>query len=710
MKRAVLIAVLMLIALPLAAQDDTLAQRAERLLQRVEQRPDRAWDYAFALRGMAEADGGDALVALFEQKLERGNENVRLVCAQLVLALGRHELAYVALGDLLRSEDSRVVEAVATLIAREGPEDDELIERLRMRWEDAEKLESGARVALSEALLATERDELALEQLREFLSSPDRELMSRAALALSERGYLNEVSERIAALARESGDIGRVARISVEIGKADQGVEDYRTGRIRHPEKLIENEIRALRAHYVDSFLVYGEKQLPLTVENLVDSASRAMAVATDRYGAFMTRAEIDEMNQDQEGRYVGIGAHVSQGEDGLINIDQPIYEGPAYAAGVRSGDKLIGILGPDGKRIDLTKLTLEEGVRHVRGPEDSTATIFVKRRGVEEELIFEISRRIVHVDTALEEMLPGGVGYVRLTRFGANSDKDMKASLEALRRQGMKYLILDLRGNGGGQLNTVLNIADMFLPRGAVIASAGGVWGEWKGKQPPFRSSGGVFTDVPMVCLIDTESASGSEMLSGALKENDRAVVIGRPTFGKGIGQSFFPVDGTGNSRILKCTVFSYFLPSGTSIDRVEGEGGVTPHIRTTPQLLEPWQVYAIDKLRKGKKLEEYLDRHYTGEKKAELMDLASFDALDTARWPGFEAFYASLDTQLAKDDVRRELRFALRTRVQDDRGQEFRQNFQEDPTLQRGIAELYKRANKDPKEIPEYKAVLKD
>jgi C-terminal peptidase prc len=711
-KLIALTALLLAVAMPLAAQDESLKERAEKLLKRVEARPDKAWDYAFALRSMADADGGEALIPVFEESLENDNAHVRLVCAQLVIAKGRAELAHVVLGELLEDEDSAVVEAAATMIGREGPEDEEVMERLRMRWEDSAELSNGARVALCEALLVTTKDELALERLREFLSSNDHELLGRAALVLAERGHAAEVGERVRSLANEPGEIARLARVGVEVNKVEQAVADLKAGKVRRPSEdfqLIREEIRAIRKHYVVGHLTHNEKQYPLDNENLVDAACRAMSGATDRYAAYLTSAEIAEMNQDQQGSYVGIGAHVSQGPDGLINIDQPIYEGPAYAAGVRSGDKLIGVNGPDGKRIDLTKVTLEEGVQHVRGPEGSTATIYIKRPGVADELVFEIKRKVVHVDTALEEMLPGDVGYVRLTRFGTNSDDDMKASLINLRRKGMKYLVLDLRGNGGGSLETVLNIADMFLPKGKRIATAWGLFGVWKGKQEPYISNGGDFNDVPMVVLIDGDSASGSEMLAGALKDNDRATLLGRKSFGKDIGQSFFPVDESGNKRWLKCTVFSYLIPSGVSIGRANGTGGITPHIRTNPELLEAWEVYAIDKLRKSKKLDEYLDRHYVGEKKPEMMKLAFFDALEHQRWPGFQQFYKGLDTNLAEDDVRRELRYALRVRVQDDRGAEFTQNYQEDPTLLRGVDELMKKAGKEAREIAEYKAVMK-
>ncbi|MCA8916379.1 MAG: S41 family peptidase [Planctomycetes bacterium] len=693
----------------LSAQDTKLSDEAGKLLDRIAKRPEKAWDYAFALRGMLEAEGGSGLIADFERGLDNDSEAVRMVCSQLVLLHGTPELAFETWGSLIGSEDSAIVEAVAMMISAEGPEDEELIEHLRGAWEDSDALSPGARTALCEALLTTQKDELALEQLREFLSSSDHELVGRSALVLSERGHPAEVAARIDSLSKEPGDIGRLARIGREVVKIDQAVEDHKSGKFKRKDYLIETEIRAIRKNYVDDYFIYADKHQDLSGENLVDNACRAMCSATDRYAAYMTRKEIDEMNQDQEGNYVGIGAHVATGDDGIIYITQPIYEGPGYKAGLRTGDKLIGILGPDGNRIDLTGISLEEGVSHVRGPENSTATVFIQRRGTEGELKLEIPRTMVHVDTALEEMLPGQVGYVRLTRFGGNSAKDMKESLDNLRKLGMKSLILDLRDNPGGQLSAVIEIADMFLPKGSVISSTGGRFGDWKGRQRPFRSDGGDYNDIPMVVFIDENSASGSEMLSGALKDNDRATLIGRPSFGKGIGQSFFTVDNSGGSRVLKCTVFRYFLPSGISIDRYEGEGGVTPHINMDRDLLEAWEVYAIDKLRDSNKLQDYLDEHYKGVAKAEFMKLATFDALNTAVWPDFDKLYASLNTPLARDDVRRELRFALRTRVQDDRGAEFTQNFQEDSVILRGVKELFLKTKQDVNAVPEYKAVMK-
>jgi hypothetical protein len=196
--------------------------------------------------------------------------------------------------------------------------------------------------------------------------------------------------------------------------------------------------------------------------------------------------------------------------------------------------------------------------------------------------------------------------------------------------------------------------------------------------------------------------------MLSGALKDHGRATVIGRQSFGKGVGQSFYAVAGSGGSRILKSTVFRYYLPGGSCPDRDEA-GGIVPDIHIDAQYLQSWQVYAIDKLRRSSRLDEYLDAQYRGEAKASMMKLASFDGLNTEAWPHFDAFYNGLGTALSKDDVRRELRFALRSRVQDDRGAEFTQNFQEDPVILRAATQLLAKVGKKPSDVPEYNAVIK-
>ena len=704
---AVLIA-LLLSSAPLVAQEGPQA-RAEQLIERIAARPDRAWDYAYSLRTLTRGEDGGKVAPVLERGLDHEKDMVRLVCARILLSTGATELALESLTRLLRSDDDRVIEAVATLAADEKPDHDDLGPKLRDCWEGSRERSAGARVALCEALFALAGEALARDQLTDFLASGDHELVARAALALSRMGGAPAVGARLESIAREPGDLGRLARLGREVIATEQAVEENRGGKLLPAiESLPVTAIRTIKQHYVADHYYYGEEKQDLDNVNLVDNACRAMATAYDRYGAYMTDAEIKVMTSDQEGLYVGIGAHVAQGEDGVIVITQPIYEGPAYAAGVRTGDKLVGIIDENGERRDLTNLkSLDDGVALVRGREGSTAKIFIRRRGVDRELSFEIKRKTVRIDTALEEMLPGKLGYVRLTRFGANSDTDLIESLANLRRQGMERLILDLRGNGGGQMDTVLKICDLFIPEGKRICQTGGRFEPWNGLQPPNISKGGPYTEFALAVLIDGESASGSEMLSGALKDHNRAVIIGRQSFGKGVGQSFYSVNGSGGTRVLKSTSFRYFTPGGMCPDR-EAEGGIVPHIRVDPQYLQAWQVYSIDKLRKSARMEDYLDIHYRGEGKAALMKLASFDGLKMEVWPQFAEFYNSLNTTLSRHDVRRELRFALRARVQDDRGAEFTQNFQEDKVILRAVSELMSRAGQDPATVPEYKAVI--
>lgn len=709
-RNCLLLAAALLLAAPIWSQDAPAGAvaEAEKLFSRIASRPEKAWDYGFTLRRMDGGDDAAKLSAVFERGLDHESAWVRLVCARLVSAKGNGEVAYEALGKLLNDSDSSIVEAAATLVSDEVPDDDELVGKLREAWKKGSKLAAGARVALCEALYLCTGDKLALDQLKEFLLSPDHDLKARAALALSEVGDAATAQGRMEQLAKEPGQLGRLARISRGIIEIRGKIEEIKAGAKDRKEPLLAAEIRVLRASYVDDKFDYKNETLPLSIENLIDQGCRAMTSFVDDYSDFITAAEMKKMEEDQSGRYFGIGAFVAKGADAdYIHISQPIYAGPAYKAGVRSGDFLVGVIDSNLKRVDLKGAEVDDAVGYIKGLENTTAVIFVKRRGVEKELTFEIKRQQIEVDTALEEMLPGNVGYVRLTRFGANSTKDMESALANLTRQGMTSLVLDLRDNPGGQLNTVLQIADMFLKENAVISSTGGVYGDWKGRKAPYRANGNApYPDLPLVVMINENSASGSEMLSGALKDNKRAVVVGKPSFGKGIGQSFFRIPRT--DRTLKCTVFSYYLPSGISIDRKNGVGGVTPNVNCETEYLEGWEVYARDVLLKSDKLESYLDAWYRGETKEKLMKLASFDSRDAAAWPEFERFYASLYTQLSREDVRRELRFRLRIRVADDRGAEFTQNYQDDKQLLVGLTELFKGMGKDVKSVAEFAAVI--
>ncbi|MCC6573635.1 MAG: PDZ domain-containing protein [Planctomycetes bacterium] len=716
LKKHTLAAILALLSLaaPLGAQDDEEkgpAEEAAKLMDRITKRPDKMWDYTFTLRRMAEGENKATLLTVYEKGLDHESPHVRLACARLVVSVGTPTAALETLGELVKLEDSAIVEPAAMLLADLAEEDEEINAKLRAAWQSGGKLSIGARVALCEAMFACTGEKLALEQLREFLSSGDHELVARASLALADLNQTAEIQGRMGLLKREPGPLGRLARTSVEVLDIRATCDALRKGANDMVEPLLVAEMRQLMKHYVDPGFSYGNKTLDLNASNLVDNAGRAMARAVDDYSELLTAEEIREMEEDSAGRYAGIGAIVGKlPDDPYISITQPIYEGPAYKAGLRSGDRIVAALDKTGQRVDLANIEVDDAVQFIRDREGTTATIFVKRRGTANELKFEIKRAMIAMDTALAEMLPGNVGYIRLTKFGSNSHKDMERALRTLQRMGMKTLILDLRGNPGGQLEVVLKIADNFLKRESKISHTGGRWGIYRGTQPPFRSEGGAYTEIAMTVLIDEDSASGSEMLSGALKDNKRVTVIGQPTFGKGVGQTFFELRPERADRTLKLTVFSYFLPSGINIDRHNGVGGVTPDIRVDPEYLKPWEFYAREKLISGGKLDDYLDAQYTGEGKAALMKLADFDGKDITKWPKFEDLYASLKTKLGREDVRRELRYRLRIRVADDRGVEFVNNYQDDKQLLRAIKEVMAKAGQDPKSVSEYAAVMKD
>ena len=302
--------------------------------------------------------------------------------------------------------------------------------------------------------------------------------------------------------------------------------------------------------------------------DRLVYGAVDGMLKTLDPHSNFFDPRAYAQMRERQEGRYYGLGIQI-QVLDGDITV-MSIFEGsPAFRKGLRRGDVIARIEGkdPDGKRImeEAKGWTSEQAVRRLKGPKGTTVGISIKRRGYDQLIDMDVVRDEVNITTVRGAfMIDDQTGYVKLGEFSETSDREVGAALGQLTAKGMKRLIFDLRDNPGGALDQAIAISNRFLPRGDMIVYT-------KGRIPTahqeYRATEeSEYTNLPVVVLVNRNSASASEIVSGALQDHDRALVVGETTFGKALVQSVYKISGQAG---LALTTGRYYTPSGRLIQR---------------------------------------------------------------------------------------------------------------------------------------------
>jgi carboxyl-terminal processing protease len=293
--------------------------------------------------------------------------------------------------------------------------------------------------------------------------------------------------------------------------------------------------------------------------DRLVYGAIRGMLGTLDPHSSFFDPREYAQMRERQEGRYYGLGITIVAAEGEIIA--QGVFEGsPAHKKGVRQGDIITKIAGEDAKG-----WTTEQAMRRLRGPKGSTIEIAVRRRGYEQPITIAVTRDEVYIPTVPAYfMIDATTGYIRMQDFGENTDRDVKHALHELASKGMRRLLFDIRNNPGGPLDQAIKVANEFLPRGRMIVYTRG---RVANSDQDYRATEeSEFTDIPIVVLANRNSASASEIVTGALQDHDRAFVVGETTFGKALVQSVYRISGGAG---LALTTAHYFTPSGRLIQR---------------------------------------------------------------------------------------------------------------------------------------------
>ena len=342
--------------------------------------------------------------------------------------------------------------------------------------------------------------------------------------------------------------------------------------------------------------------------EKFMKAGIYGMLERLDPYTVFIEKEENDELQIITHGKYGGVGMRISKRGDYPTVVEPPFDGTPSAKAGIREGDQIIEVDNEDTKG-----LSVSQTANRLRGKPGTDVFIKIRRIGEPNVLEFRLIREEIKVEEiTFADIVKDDIGYIRLAHFSRNVGEQMHDSIAELKQKGMKKLILDLRGNPGGLLESAVSVADNFISKGEkIVATKGKAMGtnkEYKAASDP------IWGVEPLVVLVDTISASASEIVAGAIQDLDRGIILGSPTFGKGLVQTVIPIN---NQTALKITTAKYYIPSGRLIQKpdiykdnkvllssnfsedstkifktingrtVKGSGGIVPDIRIEPKLM---------------------------------------------------------------------------------------------------------------------------
>ena len=326
--------------------------------------------------------------------------------------------------------------------------------------------------------------------------------------------------------------------------------------------KVFTEALTLVKKNYVDD----------VEQKDLVYSSIKGMLNSLDPHSAFMTPEMYKEMQVDTKGEFGGLGIQIGI-KDGMLTVIAPLEDTPAFRAGIKAGDKILKINN------ELTKdMSLHDAVSKMRGVPSTSVNITIIREGWKETKDFTIVREIIKIKSIKSKLLEEGIGYIKVTQFQEQTASDLSKAFKNLKQQNMNSLILDLRNNPGGLLNSAVDVTSFFLPSDKLVVYIE----DRDGKKNEYHSNEGESdNELPMIVLVNEGSASASEIVAGALKDWHRAVVIGTQTFGKGSVQSVVPLS---DGSAIRHTTAMYYTPNGISIQTT----GIAPDIVVKQTLKE--------------------------------------------------------------------------------------------------------------------------
>ncbi len=305
-----------------------------------------------------------------------------------------------------------------------------------------------------------------------------------------------------------------------------------------------------------------------ISPEELEGAAIKGLVKALDPHSQHLSVREVKEMNMGIQGKFSGVGLQIGIKNEQLLVV-APIEDSPAYRAGIQAGDAIIKI-----DNVSTKGMTIIDAVDKLRGEKGSRVHITITRASFKDPYDVTIERDTITVRSVKSRMLDDDIGYIKINQFQGQTSNDVEAALRDFESKGMKKLILDLRSNPGGMLDASVEVSGKFLVKGGLVVS---LQGRERADRKDFKTSGSyIVRDCPMIVLVDKGSASASEILSGALKDHQRAVIVGAKTFGKGSVQTIFPLD---DGSALRLTTALYYTPAHINVEKA----GITPDVEVT-------------------------------------------------------------------------------------------------------------------------------
>ncbi|MBK7643993.1 MAG: S41 family peptidase [Planctomycetes bacterium] len=727
-----------------------------------------ALEQAGNIAGLATDENRAALQADLDRWIARAaelSEPARILVLAARSRVGEADLNGISaqLVALVGSKDESVGQAAASLLSDRvfrtlrDNEIEPAVKALGDGAKDAQRSPS-YRLACAVALHVQGRAEgqrTARALMMEFLASSDAGLRAQGALALAEVGDLETPRKQLESLALVPTSQGRLAaaflkqedirriydrRAKNDLEYAKKSSEDSDPA-ARKDMAILEKLIDLVRRKSLEGEVVKRQ--------DLIDAACDGLMRSLDEHSSFMTGESYKKFEQDLLApEYGGIGAYVGEDpEDHIFTITRPIYSGPAYKAGLHSDDKIVRIddwptVTPSGSHEQ------EDIIKRLKGKPGTSVKLYIWRRGMDpslidrptEDMALTITRAEITIPPVNAQLLPGKIGLVELSSFTRVASEELSKQLKGMLDQGMKGVILDLRNDSGGLLTEACNVANLMLPKGKLVVSTENRAD--KSEKLYTREEPLIPADMPVAVLINRFSASASEIVSGALQDHERAVLVGQRSYGKGSVQNLLPIPGEDDDRFIdengngrfdnwekltldrngngefdfapraRMTIARYLLPSGRSIHRqiaedgtLISEGGVVPELVVVPRRIEGWRAEEMYRLvRREHKIRDWVEQNYAKDREV-FKQLATCDEDDVSRYPGFQELFDSLKTVLPQQDVRMLVRSEVRRRVQDDRGAAFPDgDFEEDLQLQAAITSVLDRLHEKSSDIPEF------